>query len=77
MVEAYDILPLRPCFPLDTHEFARIDCISVMQGVRTLVSTEHDGLDMLHAIVPELSQQYAAAFVWVTFLAMAAKLFPF
>src|SRR5271167_3700561 len=77
MVEADDVLAARAGLPLNTHELSRIDSIPIVQRVGALVLAAHDGLDLLHTILPDMSQQHAATLMRVALLAMPAKLFPF
>ena len=77
MVEADDVLIALVCLPRDKHELPRIYPIAIVQRVGTLVLAAHDGFNLLHAIVTDLSQQYAATLVRVSLFAMTAKLLPF
>src|SRR5579872_984882 len=72
MVESDDVFTAIAAFALDAHQFFRIDVIAVVRGIGTGVAATGGSHHDATAVVLEAPQQHAAAFVRISFFAMAA-----
>lgn len=73
MVKTDDVLFALAAFPLNAHQFFRIDVVAVLRRINAGIPSAGERRYHARAVVVEAPQQYAAALVRIGFLAVLAK----
>ena len=73
VIEADDVVSALAPFTLDADEFLGIDVVAVVSGIGAGVSSTDSRCHDAVAIVIEAAEQYSAAFVRISFFAVAAE----
>ena len=67
VIETHNIFSAITSLTLDSHEFFRVDVVSVMGGISTSVTATRSASHCLATIVFELTEQHTTALVRISF----------